>query len=202
MKAETGMAILGVLKAAYPAREHDPGTAAAYLALLADLDDEAVERAVLALCRTQTFMPSVSEIITRAMDEKDPVPSAAEAWESILGAIRRGEHRKPVAERTYPVHPFALEVLAGVGGLRAVAETEQIDTTRAHFFHRFEEGKEKRRRDVADLGAPKSLRELHSRMREMMPAGAVLGPARRSGILADLSAPRTHTDGRPPGKGQ
>ena len=196
MKAETALRLIGVLRAAYPGRELDESTATIYTALLADLDDETAERAVLLLCRTQKFFPSVAEIIAAAAAHRDPLPTAAGAWEGILQAIRLGDHRKPVLARRVTFHALVAEALAGVGGLRAVAETDQIETTRAHFFHRYAESVDGRRRMHAELGAPKSLEDLAQRMKAAMPAGALLGRA-AAGLLGQ---PSSEHDPFPPRK--
>ncbi len=96
MTKREGLEVLNLLQATYPRTEIPARTADAYVLLLQDLDGPAVKMAVLTLCRTSKWLPTVSEIRDAVRESAQPAQlSAPEAWEQALAWAKNGSYGPP-----------------------------------------------------------------------------------------------------------
>lgn len=139
------------LAAAFPGKAFPDTTAALYGRMLADLDPQAVDRAVDRLLRGDDFLPTIHRIRLSVAEEALALPSAEEAWDMVT----RGDlKRAPVEVR---------DAATAVGGRYTIMHTDNLPTVRAQFLKSYAE----RRRNVMDeyVGA----RSLANYRRELPP---------------------------------
>ena len=138
MNHKEAIALVTLASASYPAiqnRSPDP-IVSAWEVMLADIPFEVAKAAVVKVCRSSDFFPSVAQIVAAA-EELDPrnehLPTAAEAWEEVNKLIRYvGPYRAPT---------FSCETVEratkAIGWVR-LCESDNPEADRAHFLRIYE----------------------------------------------------------------
>ena len=144
MKRSEVVALVTLATAAYPAAQsRDPEPLVnAWNLLLADLPFALAKAALLKVCRSSEYFPSVAAIV-KASAELSPAadrpPSAAEAWEEVAGLIRSaGPYQAPA---------FSCETVkraAQAIGWRQLCTGENPEADRAHFLKLYESLRQRR----------------------------------------------------------
>lgn len=131
-------ALVALASSSYPSMQgKDPKPIVdAWSLMLIDLDPLLARAAIVKICRSSPFFPSVSQIVTAA-EELDPsgekLPVAAEAWEEVSGLIQSvGPYRAP----TYSCDLVKRTVRAI--GWRQLCLSENPEADRAHFLRLYE----------------------------------------------------------------
>lgn len=89
-KPEQVQKLLDIIVDAYPQFELSPGRIDLYKKMLSDLDVEALAAAVKQHIATSKFPPTIAELRQGAATVSGPaLPSYADAWEEVLGEVRR-----------------------------------------------------------------------------------------------------------------
>lgn len=119
-----------------------------YVMVLADIEPELLERAIVQLVgEPREFMPVPGIIRQLAFDLKDVasnLPDAYEAWEQVLADISRGMGHPIAGNGMEPeAHPLAVKAAQMIGGWRFLAQSENQYTDRARFIDAYERAKEK-----------------------------------------------------------
>jgi hypothetical protein len=166
---------IAILRAAFPGREFPNKTIELYGRLLADLDPEAVTRAVERLIMGSEFLPTIHAIRREVAEEKLSLPSPEEAWDIVLrGGIRYAA-------------PEVRDACDAVGGRWTVLHTDQLPTVRAQFLKSYGE----RRRTAIEewIGArrPELARSGPPLLNEASPTMASL-PETTSGVYLPVHA--------------
>jgi hypothetical protein len=139
------IALVTLATAAYPsAQGKDPAPITnAWGMMLTDVPYGIATAAVIRVCRSSKFFPSVAEIV-EAAQELDPryekLPTAAEAWEEVSRLIRNaGPNRLPV----YSCDTVRRAVRAI--GMAQLCWSENQEANRAHFLRIYESMRAKHR---------------------------------------------------------
>ena len=141
------VALVTLATAAYPsAQNKDPEPIVkAWAALMPDLEADLARKAVLKVCRSSKFFPSVAEILAAA-EELDPrherLPTAAEAWEEVVKLIRVfGAYKAPAYSCNLVMR--ATEAI----GWRTICLSENPEADRAHFLRMYAEMRDRHQAD-------------------------------------------------------
>jgi len=139
------IALVTLATAAYPsAQTKDPEPiATAWGMMLPDIPYPIAKAAVIRVCRSSKFFPSVAEIV-EAAQELDPryekLPTAAEAWEEVSRLIRNsGPNRFPVYSCD------TVRRAAQAIGMAQLCWGENQEANRAHFLRIYESMRAKHR---------------------------------------------------------
>jgi hypothetical protein len=89
MTASEARALVAQLKAAFPRQEVTKETLAVYARMLADLDVDAAQHAVLGIMAESTFFPAIAEIRERVARNACTLPSVEAALAELDRAVRR-----------------------------------------------------------------------------------------------------------------
>lgn len=139
MTREEVSILLGVLKAAYPARmEITPQAVGLWTEMLGDCELEEVTRAAKAHIATSPHPPSIADIRTKVAVSTAGVPDGDVAWGEVMAQVnRRGRGRSWSFS-----HPAIGETVERLGQ-DAICDTpvESIGTTRAQFLRAYEHAK-------------------------------------------------------------
>ena len=137
--------LVSVIMAACPgqsARVDGPRAAAmvdAFASLLADLTYEQCNAAVRVLLQTRSWMPSVADIRSTALElARGPAKAGAEAWGSVLRAIReQGVYRRPGTDFVFhdPVTARCVVAL----GWEELCNSENTIADRARFVDAYDQ---------------------------------------------------------------
>ena len=97
MTAAEALALVKRLMAAYPRTPMPPETVQVYCEMMADMPHGAAKRAVLAVCASSKWLPTIAEIRAHAAAETlEALPEPAEAWGEVLRQVRQcGRYRQP-----------------------------------------------------------------------------------------------------------
>lgn len=132
------VALVTLATAAYPsAQSRDPEPVVnAWRLMLPDIPFAVGKAAVIRVCRSSQFFPSIAQIV-EAANGLDPgrehLPTAAEAWEEVSRLIRDvGPYRVP----TYSCD--TVRRAARAIGWRQLCESENPEADRAHFLRLYE----------------------------------------------------------------
>ena len=132
------IALAALASSSYPAMQgRDPEPIVdAWSVMLADLDPLIAKAAIIKVCRQSPFFPGVSQIVAAA-EELDPrcdkLPTAAEAWEEVIGLIQTfGPYRAPI----YSCDTVKRAVRA-IGWLQ-LCMSENPEADRAHFLRLYD----------------------------------------------------------------
>lgn len=141
------IALVALATAAYPAYQgKDPEPiVSAWSLMLADLPFPLARAAVVKVCRSSRFFPSIAEIAAAAREldpETEKPPTAAEAWEEVCGLIQAvGPYRAP--RYSSEIVRRAVRAI----GWRQLCVSECPEADRAHFFRLYESMRERRQTD-------------------------------------------------------
>jgi len=128
--------IFSPLVAAYPNHPFSRETAQLYAAMLSDVGEQELKRAVLEHIAESNFFPTIAELRRRARK----AVTAEREWCEIVRAIR--EDKRPAISDT------AWTALDGIGGMNGLRYNGITGTDRAHFFRLYEaEAAERERQD-------------------------------------------------------
>ena len=137
------VSLVVLASAAYPsAQDKDPvPIVKAWKIMLSDISYPIAKAAVVRVCRSSKFFPSIAEIVSAAYDI-DPrcehLPTAAEAWEEVTGLMRKAG---PTFVPTYSCEP--VRRAARAIGWNNLCWSENPEATRAHFLRLYEAMSEK-----------------------------------------------------------
>ena len=136
-RAET-VALVTLATAAYPsAQSKDPQPVVkAWSLLLSDLPFPVAKAAVVKLCRTSVYFPSVADIVQAASQlspAKETLPCAAEAWEEVARLIQTAGPYKAPAYSCDAVRRAAQSI-----GWLQLCLGENPAADRAHFLKIYE----------------------------------------------------------------
>lgn len=95
MTADEWVEVSALLQAVYHRTDLSTETIRSYGMLLADLDTAAVQKAVVELCQTSKWLPTVAEIRAAIADHVAPLLSPGEAWERALKWAEKGAYGPP-----------------------------------------------------------------------------------------------------------
>jgi hypothetical protein len=138
------VSLVALASAAYPsAQDKDPDPIVkAWMLMLSDMSYPIAKAAVVRVCRSSRFFPSIAEIVTAAR-EIDPrcehLPTAAEAWEEVAQLMRKAG---PTFVPTYSCD--TVKRAARAIGWNNLCYGENVDANRAHFLRLYEAMREKR----------------------------------------------------------
>lgn len=108
--------------AAFPGKAFPDTTAALYGRMLADLDPEAVDRAVDRLLNASDFMPTIHAIKREVAEEALALPTPEEAWDiALMGDLKHAP-------------PELRGAVTAVGGRWALLHSDHPPTVRAQFL--------------------------------------------------------------------
>lgn len=130
-KAAEIAALVAIIGKAYPSFEADKDRVALFVDMLADLDPAALKAAVKQHIATSKFPPTIAELRQGAATVSGPaLPSYADAWEEVLGEVRRvGYLGMPSFS-----HPLIAKAVAVMGWRDLCAsEVSETATWRAQF---------------------------------------------------------------------
>lgn len=154
MTTAAAMKIVMMLGACYPTPPVGEETIRAYVRVLVDFEEKLVERAVLRLVKTATFLPRIAEILAVVFEEahgEDALPTAEEAFEILSRAVRKFGGHRPFPT-TIPHAALIQRALRQIGGWSYFCqESENLVADRARFIDAFN-GVLRRERDRITLG--------------------------------------------------
>jgi hypothetical protein len=130
------------LLAAYPEARITDETSAFYARYLTDLDARAASEAVDDLILDSSTLPTIAEIRRMVIEKDVDLPTALEAWASIVG-------KRSGAEPTEPA-PLVREVCNLFGGSYTIRNSDQPTIMRAQFLKAYAERRDEelRRQNV------------------------------------------------------
>ena len=137
------VSLVTLASAAYPsAQDKDPDPIVkAWMLMLSDISFPIAKAAVVRVCRSSRFFPSIAEIVASA-NEIDPrcehLPTPAEAWEEISRLMRKAG---PTFVPTYSCD--TVKRAARAIGWNNLCMGENPEATRAHFLRLYEAMREK-----------------------------------------------------------
>jgi hypothetical protein len=130
------------LLAAYPQAQAAENTRSFYAHYLLDLDAVAASEAVDDLILDSTTLPTIAEIRRRVIEKDVELPTALEAWASVV--------ERPTGRETVEMHPLAREVCNLFGGSYTIRNSDQPTIMRAQFLKAYDERRDEelRRQNV------------------------------------------------------
>jgi len=147
----------------------------AYHLLLGDLDADRLTEAAMHVISQGTFFPSAGEL-RRAyfnLEERaSGVPTADEAWAEVKSLFHRGySHYRPPTPETVS-HPRVWKALQGIGGWRALCQSENDAADRARFIQAYETHT-RRDQELSHMlpGVRQVIEELAGRYRHALASG-------------------------------
>jgi len=142
MDASEATRLVERLLVAYPQARVSEDTCALYARYLLDLDAAAASEAVDDLILDSPTLPTIAEIRRRVIETGVELPTALEAWASIVGTRTGGE---PVE-----ISPLVREVCNLFGGSYTIRNSEQPTIMRAQFLKAYAERRDEelRRQNV------------------------------------------------------
>ena len=147
----------------------------AYHLLLGDLDADRLTEAAMHVISQGTFFPSAGEL-RRAyfnLEERAAgVPTADEAWAEVKSLFHRGYSRyRPPTSETFS-HPRVEKALQGIGGWRALCQSENDAADRARFIQAYETHT-RRDQELSHMlpGVRQVIEELAGRYRHALASG-------------------------------
>lgn len=171
MNRQEAAKLVTVIRAACPAQSARMSTQQqldmldAYQALLGDLSYEQCNTAVAALLQTRSWMPSVADIRSTALElARGPRKQGGEAWGELLRAISRyGVYRTPGQDFTFSDSVTAKCVAAL--GWRELCNSENQVADRARFVELYDKLAEQAQREATSpaLAAAAHQRKLEER---------------------------------------
>jgi hypothetical protein len=158
--------LVAVMLAAVPSHRVDaksiPGMIAAYRDLLDDLSYEQCNAALRVLLQTRTWLPSVADIRSTALEiTRGPVRAGGEAWGSVLRAISaEGVYRQPGVDFVF-ADPVTAQCVAAFGW-QNLCSSENPTADRARFVELYDKLATQHRREQQSpaLAAAAEVREL------------------------------------------
>ncbi len=135
--------LLERLRFAYPQARVSEETSSFYARYLADLDPAAASEAVDDLILDSVTLPTIAEIRRRVIEKEGALPTALEAWASIVGSKPSGE--------IVALAPLVREVCNLFGGSYTIRNADQPTIMRAQFLKAYAERRDEelRRQNVA-----------------------------------------------------
>jgi hypothetical protein len=168
MTREETSRLVAVMLASVPNHRVDsrsvPDMINAYADLLSDLSYEQCNAAVRALLQTRTWLPSVADIRSTALElTRGPVRAGGEAWGGVLNAMKyEGAYRTPGVEFVFsdPVTARCVSAL----GWKELCLSENTIADRARFIDMYDGLAVQDRREVQSpvLGAASEHRALQA----------------------------------------
>ena len=142
MNREEASKIVAVMLAAVPSHRVEakavPQMINAYADLLGDLTYEQCNAALRVLLQTRTWLPSVADIRSAALElQRGPVRAGADAWGGVLRAIKaEGIYREPGVDFVFsdPTTAKCVEAF----GWRNLCESENQVSDRARFVELYD----------------------------------------------------------------
>ncbi len=119
------------LLVAYPLAPVDEGTGSFYARYLSDLDASVASEAVDDLILDSLTLPTIAEIRRRVIEKDVGLPTALEAWASIVS-------RRPDGEAV-EMFPLVREVCNLFGGSYTIRNSDQPTIMRAQFLKAYAE---------------------------------------------------------------
>lgn len=124
--------IVAVLQATWPQHKWTEHSDQAYLLGLADLPYDLVLQTVALAIKTRTFCPVPAELRRIIVDASTAIPTAAEAWEVVMGQIRE---RWPDEGPDPATPPLILRAIKAVGWHQLVlCDVAKLGYERAAFI--------------------------------------------------------------------
>lgn len=143
--------VLAPLAVMYPNWHANQKTYEVYALVLADLDPDLLEQAVVfLLSEPREFAPMPGHIRQAAfqlIDLLDDHPDAYTSWSQV------NEHFRDPSE---PIHPFTREVADLIGGLRMIGLSQNTPAERARFIDAHRALDERRKREQRMLPATRN----------------------------------------------
>jgi len=166
------MQILAMLVAAFPQAKIEAATLAVYREALADVPDDILRAAALAVISRSRFFPTVAEIREEATKLAAPgCPSPIEAWTEVLGQIAAVHYDgRPVFS-----HPLIAKVAEGMGW-RCICLHDDAAVARGQFLRQYQAECERAQRDalllpqVRELAAKLAQKQIRADERSLTPA--------------------------------
>ncbi len=172
MTRSEAVVLVALATAAYPsAQNKDPEPIVkAWVTLMPDLEADLAKQAILKVCRSSKFFPSVAEILAAA-EELDPrrkrLPTAAEAWEEVVRLIRKfGVYQAPAYSCNLVMR--ATEAI----GWRTLCLSENPEADRAHFLRMYGEMRDRHLADESNQKVVKIAGDLARRLAEKLKSPA------------------------------
>lgn len=143
--------ILIILAASYPRFNLTKDTITAYVAMLKDVEPEALKAAAFYCASNSSFFPSVFELrqaVAEINRKAEKIPNAYEAWEDLITAgsgkwahaIEGEDGRFYIDYGEYQfIHPLVGKVAKMLGWPRMFPGEDNPSTDRAHFFKAYEQ---------------------------------------------------------------
>lgn len=144
MTRAQAMALVALLKATYPREQFDEDRVSIWVQMLVDLPADAGQRAVGALIRESTWLPSVAEIRRFVVAEQLQLPTQAEAWANVEREVHRHQAACPGPHHYYDPawdHPVVAKVVAAMGWGQLL-DGSNWTTQRAQFLRLYQEERE------------------------------------------------------------
>jgi len=147
----------------------------AYTAILGDLDADRLAQAAYHLASTNTWFPTASELRKAYFslgERASGVPTADEAWAEVKSLFHRGySHYRPPTPETVS-HPRVWKALQGIGGWRALCQSENDAADRARFIQAYETHT-RRDQELSHMlpGVRQAIEELAGRYRHALASG-------------------------------
>ena len=142
------LALVVLAASSYPSMQNkDPfPITKAWSLMLSDIPFEILHAAVVKVCRSSEFFPSVAQIVetSRELDPRNAkLPTAAEAWEEVNKLIRDvGPYRAPVYSCD------TVQRAARAIGWRQLCEGDNPEADRAHFMRIYDSMRNKFRENA------------------------------------------------------
>jgi hypothetical protein len=136
MTTKQARSLIAQLSAAFPRQEITSETLAVYASMIADLDFDTAQAAVLGLIAESRFFPAVAEIREAAAELSTNLPSANEAWLEVEAAIRRFDgcdSRTWTYDADYSSSVVA-DAVRSLGGVSVMHEAPQLGFVRRDFI--------------------------------------------------------------------
>jgi hypothetical protein len=144
MTRAQAMALVALLKATYPREQFDEDRVSVWVQMLVDLPADAGQRAVGALIRESTWLPSVAEIRRFVVTEQLQLPTQAEAWANVEREVVCYHAAVPGPHHYYDPtwdHPVVAKVVQAIGWAGLV-HGDNWTTQRAQFLRLYQEERE------------------------------------------------------------
>lgn len=135
-----------------------------FTALLGDVTYEQANAAVTVLLQTRSWMPSVADIRSTALEmSRGPAAPGAQAWGAVLRAIQaEGAYRAPGSDFVFS-DPVTARCVAALGW-RELCLSENTVADRARFIEMYDKlaAQDQREQQAPMLSAARQQRELES----------------------------------------
>jgi len=138
-----------------------------FAAVLSDMEDEVGLDTVRKLLRTNTFAPSVAELLQAYAERISPYPPVEDAWREV-------NYKSAISNPAAWTHPIIGEAVQDMGGLNLIDhqlrwEQKSAAVVRAQFVKVYEARATQWREEVLEVAGRVGLEEARRQLPELFP---------------------------------